>query len=339
MLEHLKALCEISGASGHEHAVAAYIKSVIDPFCSCEIDAMGNLTGTKTGAARPEKRVMLDAHMDEVGVIVTSVREDGFLHISPLGGILVESLVGKRVRFGSHVGVIGVKPVHLLHGDESKKMPDAKELTVDIGAKDRADALSHVRIGEIGTFDSAFVPFGDGCVKGRALDDRVGCAILMDLILGDAPYDFCFSFSVQEELGLRGARAAAFRLEPDCALVLEATTAADLAGMPEHKTVCSLGQGAVLSFMDGATLYDAEWYRAALKLGLEHGIPVQSKQAVAGGNDAGAIHLSRAGVPSFTLSVPCRSLHSPGCVIQLSDAESVERMARLMLERMAGGAL
>ena len=337
MLDHLKALCEISGASGNERSVAEYIQSVISPFCTCELDSMGNLIGTKKGASRPVKRVMLDAHMDEVGVIVTSITEDGFLHIRALGGIHVESLVGKRVRFGQHVGVIGVKPIHLLHGEESKKMPDPQDLTVDIGAKDRDDARNHVRIGEIGTFDSDYVLFGDGYIKGRALDDRVGCAILMDLICGDSPYDFCFSFSVQEELGLRGAKVASFRLNPDCALALEATTAADLAGTPDSKTVCALGKGAVVSFMDGATLYDPALYQAALSLGQEHGIAVQSKQAVAGGNDSGAIHLSREGVRSFTLSVPCRYLHSPGCVIKRSDAESVEELARLMLCAMAEG--
>lgn len=335
MLEYLEPLCRLSGASGDEGRVADYIASVIAPYCDCRIDAMGNLTGMRRGAARPKKLVMLDAHMDEVGLIVTSVSEDGFLYFSTLGGINVDALVGKRVRFGDVTGVIGVKPVHLLTNDEADLMPDKKDLSVDIGARDREDALRVVRIGQIGTFDSEYVPFGDGYLKARAIDDRVGCAILMDLIVNEPEVDFCFSFSVQEELGLRGARCAAFGLKPDRALVLEATTAADLAGMPDDKTVCCLGKGAVVSFMDGATLYDSETYKAALALGEANGIAVQSKRAVAGGNDAGSIHLTREGIPTFTLSVPCRYLHSPACVIKWEDAESVEKLARVMLRYMA----
>lgn len=335
MLEYLEPLCRLSGASGDESGVAAYIASVISPYCECKIDAMGNLTGFRKGAARPNKLVMLDAHMDEVGVLITSVNEDGFLYFSTLGGINVESLVGKRVRFGDVTGVIGVKPVHLIQGDEKDKMPDKQDLSIDIGARDREDALRAVRIGQIGTFDSEYRPFGDGYLKARAIDDRVGCAILMDLIVNEPEVDFCFSFSVQEELGLRGARCAAFGLRPDRALVLEATTAADLAGMPDNKTVCYLGQGAVVSFMDGATLYDSKMYQAALALGEQNGIAVQSKRAVAGGNDAGSIHLTCEGIPTFTISVPCRYLHSPSCVIQLEDAVCVEQLARVMLRRMA----
>ena len=335
MLEYLENLCRLTGASGDEGRVAEYISSVISPYCECRIDAMGNLTGFRKGAARPKKLVMLDAHMDEVGVIITSINEDGFLYFSTLGGINVDALMGKRVRFGDVIGVIGVKPVHLMQDDEKDKMPDKKDLSIDIGAKGREDALRAVQIGQIGTFDSEYRPFGDGYLKARAIDDRVGCAILMDLIVNEPEFDFCFSFSVQEELGLRGARCAAFGLKPDRALVLEATTAADLAGMPDNKTVCCLGKGAVVSFMDGSTLYDSETYKTALALGEQNGIAVQSKHAVAGGNDAGSIHLTRDGIPTFTISVPCRYLHSPSCVIKLEDAENVEKLARVMLRHMA----
>ena len=335
MLDHLEALCRLYGASGDEGAVASYIRSAIAPYCRCEIDAMGNLVGFREGKARPKKTVMLDAHMDEVGIIVTSINDEGFLYFTTLGGINVDALAGKRVRLGDTVGVIGVKPIHLCKREDEDAMPDKKELTIDIGATGRADALRAVSVGQIGTFESEFVPFGDGFIKARALDDRIGCAILMDLIVNEPDYDFCFSFSVQEELGLRGARCAAFGLAPDCALVLEATTAADLAGMPDEKTVCCLGKGAVVSFMDGATLYEAERYRQALAIGAEKGIAVQSKRAVAGGNDAGAIHLTRDGIPTFTISVPCRYLHSPSCVICRADAESVEKLAVEMLRVMA----
>lgn len=335
MLEYLEPLCRLTGASGDESRVAEYVRSVISPYCRCEIDRMGNLTGFRQGKSRPNQLIMLDVHMDEVGLMISSINEDGFLSFSTVGGVNVESLLGARVRFGDVIGVIGLKPVHLAKGEERETMPDRSALTVDIGAKDKADAQKHIRVGQIGTFESEYVLFGDGYLKARAIDDRVGCAILIDLILQEPDYDFCFSFSVQEEIGLRGARVAAYALKPDRALCLEATTAADLAGMPENKTVCCLGQGAVVSFMDGATLYDSRMYQDALSLGKENGISVQSKRAVAGGNDAGSIHLTREGIPSFTISVPCRYLHSPACVISLTDAVSVERLAAEMLRRMA----
>ena len=154
------------------------------------------------------------------------------------------------------------------------------------------------------TFISDFVEFGDQ-IKAKALDDRVGCAVLIELLKSDAEYDFYASFSVQEEIGLRGAGVAAFSVEPDAAIVIDGTTAADVAGVAPAKQVCRQGEGAVVSFMDGATSYDREYYNAALS----SGIKAQSKCAVAGGNNAGSIHLSRGGVRSLALSVPCRYIH------------------------------
>ena len=276
---------------------------------------MGNLIAFKKGANRPAKKVMLDAHTDEVGFIVTSITSDGFLHFTTLGGINTEALVSKRVQINGHIGVIQVKPVHLLKGDDADNMPDKNNLTIDIGAKDRDDALKMVNIGDSGTYYSEFVEFGDGFIKAKALDDRFGCAVLMNIIEQDLPYDMWFSFSTQEELGLRGAKTATYSIDPDCAIAVEATTAADLVGVPENKRCCYVGKGAVLSFMDNATLYDAELYRSALKIADEKGIKVQTKQAVAGGNNAGAIHQSRSGVKTLSVSIPCRYLHSPSCVV------------------------
>lgn len=339
MIKHLKELCAISGASGNEADVAAYIYEHIAPYCECRADVTGNLIAFKKGASRPVKKVMLDAHMDEVGFIVTSVSDDGFLYFSVLGGINMESLLAKRVQINGHTGVIQVKPIHLLHGDEAKKMPVKKDLTIDIGAKSRDEALELVQIGDIGTFESTFTEFGRNCIKAKAIDDRVGCAILMNLLERDLPYDMWFSFSVQEELGLRGAKTAAFGIQPDCALVIEATTAADLTGVPEEKQVCRLGRGAVVSFMDSATLYEPKLYRAALEIAEKKNIPVQSKQAVAGGNNSGSIHLTGSGIRTFTISVPCRYLHSPSCVIQAEDADSVLSLAYEMAVGMASGAI
>ena len=170
-------------------------------------------------------------------------------------------------------------------------------------------------------------------IKAKAIDDRAGCAILLSLITNDSDYDFYASFSVQEEVGLRGAKTAAFAADPDAAIVLEATTAADIADVDETHRVCVLGNGPAVSFMDRATVYDREYYRAAL----ESGIKCQPKSAVAGGNNSGAIHLSRGGVRTVAISVPCRYIHSSSCVADKEDIKNAERLAKYMLAGICGG--
>ena len=189
----------------------------------------------------------------------------------------------------------------------------------------------------MGVFDSDFVEFGDGMIKGKALDDRIGCAILADMILKEQPYDLTFTFTVQEEVGLIGAKAAAFGVKPDSAIVVETTTAADIAGSTEENAVCRLGQGAVVSFMDRATLYNKKYYDHALEIASQMGVQAQPKQAVAGGNNAGAIHSSNEGIATLALSVPCRYLHSAVCVVKEADIYSTARLVQEMAVRMAGG--
>ena len=340
MLKYLEKLCSYRAPSGGETCVSEYIKSVIAPKCeSVETDNLGNLIAFKKGANRPKKTVQLDAHTDEVGVIITAINPDGTLNFATVGGINCESLVSKRFRFGDTVGVVATKPIHLLSGDEKGKLPDKSSLQIDIGAADKAEAEQYVRVGDLGTFDTDYSAFGDGRILSRALDDRLGCAVLMELIDEDLPYDAYFTFSVQEEVGCRGAKADTFAVNPDFAIVLEATTAADIVGMPETKQVCKLGEGAAVSFMDSGTLYEKALYDEAFKAGNELGIKVQPKAAPTGGNDAGAIHLTRDGVRTLAISVPCRYLHSAAGVIDEGDAECVLSLAREMYIRMASGEL
>ncbi len=340
MLKYLEKLCSFRAPSGGEDSVRDYIKSVIESKCdSVETDNLGNLIAFKKGTSRPAKRVQLDAHTDEVGVIVTAINSDGTLSFATVGGINCESLVSKRFRFGDTVGVVSTKPIHLLSGDEKGKMPDKDSLRIDIGAADKAEAEQYVRVGDLGTFDTDFTLLGDGKILSRALDDRVGCAVLMQLIDEALLYDAYFTFSVQEEVGCRGARVDTFAVNPDFAIVLEATTAADIVGMPETKQVCKLGQGAAVSFMDSGTLYEKALYNEAFAAGEQLGIRVQPKSAPTGGNDAGAIHLTRDGVRTLAISVPCRYLHSAAGVIDEDDAECVLALAREMYIRMASGKL
>ena len=177
-------------------------------------------------------------------------------------------------------------------------------------ASSAEEAQTRVSIGDIGTFYSKYELLGDRCLLARALDDRVGCAVLMTLLTEDQPYDAYYTFSVQEEVGCRGAKTSSYTVNPDIAIVLEATTAADIPDVPQSKRVCTLGEGAVVSFMDGGTIYDRKLYDAAFDLAQKHGVKLQPKASTSGGNDASAIHLARDGARVIAFSTPCRYLHS-----------------------------
>lgn len=336
MVELIKELSILPGPSGMEDLVRDRIIKEIEGHCDYHIDALGNLIAFKKGRQTPKNRTMLAAHMDEVGFIITHIEESGLLRFANVGGIDTRVIVGKRLRVGPNnlLGVIGTKPVHLVKGDERDKMPDPDSFYIDIGAVNKDDALRHVSPGDCAVFDSEFVQFGDGLIKGKALDDRAGCAIMIKMIKSQLEYDTYFAFNVQEEVGCRGAVASAYTIKPDCAIVLEATTAADIAGVASEKEVCCQGDGPVISFMDKGTVYDRALYRMAFEVAREKGIPCQPKRLVAGGNEASAIHKSRAGVRTLSLSMPCRYLHSPACVLRVSDIDATYQLAAAAAERM-----
>lgn len=337
LIRLLEELCLLPGPSGDEGAVREYILRQIDGHAECSIDPLGNIIAHKRGSRRAVRNIMVDAHMDEVGLIVTGVTAEGYLRFGTLGGIDPRVLLGRRVLLGETAGVIGCVPVHLLPADQRQSMPAVDDMVIDIGAVDREEALSVVSLGDTAVFDSGFVRFGDGMIQAKAIDDRAGCAILISLLCSDSLYDFTATFTVQEENGLIGARTASFTVQPDAAIVLESTTAADLPGVPEERRVCRVGEGPVVSMMDLRTIYDRGLSRLALDTAREQNIPCQIKQAVAGGNNAGAIHASRGGVRTVSLSLPCRYLHSPTCVIGKSDLVHTARLAERLLEIMASG--
>ncbi len=336
MLNTIKELSLLCGTSGRENKVRDYIISKIEGRCEYHIDPIGNLIAYKKGAKTPENKIMLDSHMDEVGIIITYINSDGTLKFSTVGGIDTKVILGRQFVFDNGtVGVAGVKPVHLLKGDEKTKIPDSDSLYIDIGASSKEEAEKRVKTGDTAVFLSDFTQFGDHKIKGKALDDRVGCAILIDMINSDLEYDAYFSFSVQEEIGLRGAGCAAYGTDPDYAIILETTTAADIIDVPEHKKVCKLGEGATVSFMDRSTLYSKELFDAAFTVAGHEGIKIQPKTVVAGGNNAGAVHKSRAGIKTLTINTPCRYLHSPSCVCDTRDIENVRKLAEAMLNKFA----
>lgn len=327
MLELLKELCTLSGPSGSEGSVREFIISKIEGFCEYHTDNLGNIIAFKKGKKTPAKKIMIDAHTDEVGLIITHITEDGFLKFSTLGGIDTAVMMFRRVLInGETVGVISGKPIHLIHGDAGKKLPKADSLYIDIGATSREEAEKTVSLGDTAVICGDFALCGNK-VLSRALDDRIGCAALITLIREQSEFDFYATFSVQEELGLRGARVAAFGVAPDAAIVLEGTTAADIADVPPERTVCKLGDGAAVSFMDRSTVYDREYYNAALK----SGIKAQPKAAATGGNNAGAVHLSGKGVRTVAISAPCRYIHSASSVADTEDIKAVLELAKYML--------
>ncbi len=337
MLELIKELCALSGISGREDSVRDFIIEKIKDHAEYSVDALGNLLVFKKGKKPAKNKVMLDAHMDEVGMIVTGITSEGFLKFEKVGGINSKVIIGRSVKVGENAvnGVIGIKPVHLVDKDKEDVIPSADELYIDIGAASKEEAEKVVSFGDAVWFNSDFVEFGNGFIKAKAIDDRAGCAILVEMIRSELEYDTWFSFSVQEEIGTRGAQTAAFNIAPDYAIVVETTTAADISGVKDENRVCICGKGGAVSFMDRSTIYNRALFDRAFEIAAEKGIACQPKTLVAGGNDAGAIHKSRGGVKVLTVSVPCRYLHSPVCVIKYSDAEESLKLIKAVAEEFA----
>ena len=334
MKELLKDLCSLNGTSGREDKVREYIISRIGD-ADYTVDALGNLIVRVKGKKAAKNKVMLCAHMDEVGLMATYIRSDGLIKFTTVGGIVSTALAGKAVRFeNGTTGVIGLKPVHMCSAEEKLTQPDKKELCVDIGAKDGAQAAALVSPGDAAVFISEYVEMGNKILS-KAIDDRAGCAVMLDMILRGVEYDTVFCFTVQEEVGLRGAKTGAFGVAPDYCIVLEGTTAADVADAKDEARVCVQGKGACLSMMDNATVYSPALFRKALAIAEENGIPAQLKTAVAGGNDAGSVHVSRAGVKTVTVNVPTRYIHSPSSVCEFSDVLAVRALAEKLSEYFA----
>ena len=230
-------------------------------------------------------------------------------------------------------GVIGAKAIHLQTRAEFEKVLKHEDLYIDIGASTKEEAEKLVSVGDYVSFRSDWREFGAGLVKVKALDDRVGCMTLMSLLENDYPCDITCAFTVQEEIGLRGAACVGHNVEADEALILEGTTSNDLGDVPSHLRVCRVGAGVAISFMDRASVSCRPVWQSLRDVAEEEGIAWQLKQSVSGGNDAGEIQLARAGVPTGVLSVPCRNIHSGASVAAFSDIEAQYRLADSYLRR------
>ena len=338
MVNTLKTLCQLPGVSSFEDAVRDYIRQRVEPYADAiRVDTMGNLIVFKKGAKSTGNKLMLCAHMDEVGLMVRSITEDGYVKFSCVGGIDRRVLLGKQVVLGDKQvpGIIGLKAIHMTTMDERKRVPNLNEYYIDIGAKDKESAEALVSLGDCGVFVSDVVEFGDGMLKAKAIDDRVGCAVLIHLLEEELPMDCTFVFTVQEEVGTRGAFGAAFSVAPEIALVLEGTTAADNPALPEHCQVCWPGRGPVLSWMDGSAVYDRALFELLRELADQNRIPWQMKHYLSGGTDAGAVQRRRSGVRVTGISAAVRYLHAPSSVASISDMEHMLTLARLFLRAVA----
>ncbi len=336
MIPLIRELCKVSGTSGREENVREFIITKLPDGISYETDNMGNLIVHKKGAKASEKKMMICAHMDEVALIITYICDDGLLKFDAVGGIDPAVLIGKTVVLSNGtIGIIALKHIHLCDNDEKNKIPKITELFIDIGYSSKEETQKYVSLGDIAYFNSDFVEFGTNGnrVKAKALDDRVGCALMLKLINSDLPYDVDFAFTVQEEIGARGAFTATYAIDPDIAIILETTTAGDICGVEKEKRACVLGNGPVVSYMDRGTVYDYNLYKRAMNIAAENGINAQTKTLVAGGNDSQAVQRVGDGVRVMAVSVPCRYLHSPVCVIEKSD---LDETMKLLLKLVAG---
>ncbi len=331
----LKVLCETHGVSGDEESVREIIYENIKMNCDdISTDIMGNMIAYKKGRDS-SKKIMLCAHMDEVGLIISDITDSGFLKFKAVGGLDTRVLIGKRVKIGKNnvSGVISLKAIHLQTKSERENAPDIKSLYIDIGAKDKSDAEKHISLGDYASFDTSFSEFGDGFYKAKALDDRCGCAILAELTKLDCEYDTYFCFTVQEEVGCRGASICANRIGTDAALIVEATTCGDISGAPKHLEVTTPHGGAAFSLLDRGSLSDINLTKKLYSLASNENICVQYKRTTMGGNDARAIQTAVGGTLTCAISLPCRYLHSPVCTVSKSDYNAVYDVAKLFITR------
>lgn len=329
----LKRLTEASGVSGNEKEVRDIIISEIKDYVdTVKIDSIGNIIAYKKGKANT-KKLMVTAHMDEIGLIVKDIDSTGLLKFLTVGGIDKRILVSKVVTIGPEkiMGVIGAKPIHLQKRDEWTKALEFDELYIDIGAKSKEDAEKIVSVGDYVCFHSSYEEFGHNLVKAKALDNRVGCSILINLIKEIKDISFYGVFTVMEEVGLVGAGPAAYEVDPDIAIILEGTICYDMPKLDTHLIPTYLGDGPAISLIDRTTIYNPEFRNKVVEIAKKNNIPFQFRKTAMGGNDSGKIHTTKAGCLTTTISVPCRYIHSPASVMSLDDYNNTYELAKALI--------
>ncbi|RLG92805.1 MAG: M42 family peptidase [Candidatus Hecatellales archaeon] len=345
LFELLKRLSEAPGVSGFEYSVSNIIRDELKNHVnSIQTDKLGNLICVKEGL-KEKPTLMIAAHMDEIGLIVKHVDEKGFLRFAKLGGISDHLLLGSRVaihtRKGIVYGVIGCKPIHLMREEERKQLVPYDKMFIDIGAKSREEAEEFgVRVGDPITLERNLIQLKNNLVCGKAFDDRVGCAILIEVLKNSKPKSRVYGvFTVQEEVGLRGATVSAFSLNPDVGIAIDVTTSADHPEVSEHESPVKVGLGPAILVADGrrdslagGLISNINLRNKLIELAERLKIPYQVEVAEGGTTDATAIHLTQKGIPSCVLSIPTRYVHSFSEVLSLKDAENLVKLLTAFVE-------
>ena len=342
LVEALEKLSNANGVTGREAEVRELMKKYLKPYVDeTREDKLGNLIAFKKGN-KDAPTVMLAAHMDEVGLMIKNIKKKGFLQFAKVGGIDDRVLLAQKVIVhtdkGPLTGVIGSKPVHIQTEEERKKFIEADRLFIDVGARDKNEAEKMgVQVGDVVSFDTKFVQIGENVVLGKALDDRVGCAMMIETLRRLQKVD-CNVYAVgtiQEEVGLRGATIAAFQVAPDVGIALDATVAGDMPGVEEGKAPAKMGEGPVVTVADAGLIAHPKVLRLLIDSAKEHKIPYQLETGIRGSTDAARISLSREGVPSGVISVAARYIHSPAAILNLDDAEKTVKLAVAAIENVS----
>ncbi len=345
-LRLLERLCNACAVSGDEAEVRNIVLEQIRPYVDqLKVDALGNVLAIRLGQGEHRPRLMIAAHMDEVGLMLTSDEEKGMFRFDTVGGLDASQLVGKPFWVGSkHIpGVVGIKPIHLMEEEELRKPISLDTLRLDVGPENG----KKVGVGDRATFSTPFIRLGSS-LRAKALDDRLGIATLIALTQHAMPHlDFYAAFTVQEEVGLRGARVAAYAMNPDLAFVLDSTPARDLptwenggyhteeGGAENVQYNTKLGAGPAIYVADSATISDPRLINHLIETAEQFGIPYQIRQPGGGGTDAGAIHRQRSGIPTISISVPGRYLHTAAAIASLDDWKNTLSLVYAALARLA----
>ncbi len=336
LLDILEKLCNADGVAGYEDEVREVIEDMIRPYADeMIVDPIGNLLVFKKGKKSREQPMAVCAHMDEVGFMVREITEKGMLKFVAVGSVDPRVMIGRKLKVGMQKipGVISLKAIHLTTPAERQVAPPAGSLYIDIGATSREEAKKYVQVGDPCYFDSPFTRFGDRHIVAKAIDDRIGCSVMVCLLKEELEYDTWFCFTTNEEIGgLRGALVAANRVHPRWFLNMEGTTAADMPGVPVHGQSTAQGCGAVISLMDKTSIYQRSVIDRVTKRADEEGIRWQYRRSGNGGTDSGSLHLAAAGATGLNLSSPTRYIHCACNVVYEPDLDEMLKLARLFVK-------
>lgn len=337
----LRKLSNAYGPPGQEEEPREVLKAELESIADeTQVDKLGNIIFWHRGK-KNMPLIMLAAHVDEVGFLVRYIDDQGYLRIHAWG-VVPNILPGQRLllrgRKGDLSGIIGTKPPHIMNEEERKKPVVLDDLFVDIGTCTLGEAENKgAFVGMTGVFDVGFTELGNGYVRGKALDDRAGCYVMAEAFkeLKDSNYNFAAVGTVQEEVGIRGSKTAAYQVDPDYGLALEGTFAVDMPGMAPHMVPASLKKGPVVTIADASVITHPKILKAIIEAAEERKILYQFKKIPSGGTDAGSIHLTKGGVPSGTIAVPCRYIHGPAAVTTLEDIANTIKLTEAFVEHIS----